>query len=426
MEYSEKARVFLTQNGMEPEKIDLETTVSSFLSEMTLGLHGHDSSIRMIPTYLTSDGVLPLGKPAAIIDAGGTNFRTALVTFWEDGPSIEKLEVCPMPGSGEAVTWNEFISFTAKRLAPLLSYTDCVGFCFSYPTEVTPERDGRTLNLTKQIRISGFEDRLICADLIAELESLGIRGKKIVLLNDTPAVLLSGAGFAQSHDGLIGLIAGTGTNTSCSLPVSEIKKPHGYFQGNMLINLESGSFMGVPRGKFDDELDAATADEGTYWLEKASSGAYLGELCRLTLRGAAKEGLLSQEACAAVLSLGTLTAPMADELAGGAGAGMFSGYDAALAGELCTAIFDRAARCICANLSAILVLADIGSDPARPALICADGSVIRRSRTFRPFFDRYMSEFTSGTLGRHVKLYSTENATMLGTAVAALLNAQSN
>lgn len=422
MEYSDKARVFLTQNGMEPERIDLETTVSSFLSNMALGLHGRDSSIRMIPTYLTADGILPLGRPAAVIDAGGTNFRTALVTFGEGEPCIDKLDVCPMPGSEDAVTWEEFINFSAKKLAPLLDHTDCVGFCFSYPTEMTPERDGRTLNLTKQVQIAGFEDRLICADLIAELETMGIRDKKIVLLNDTPAVLLSGAGFAKSHDGLIGLIAGTGTNTCCSLPVSDIKKPHGDFQGNMLINLESGSFMGINRGKFDDELDAGTVDTGTYWHEKATSGAYLGELCRLTLRGAANEGLFSHEACTAVLKLATLTAPMADELAAGTGGGMFDGDDAILAGELCTAIFDRAARCICANLSAILVLADIGSDPARPALICADGSVIRRSRTFRPFFDQYMSEFTRGTLGRHVELFSTENATMLGTAVAALLN----
>lgn len=422
MEYSDKARVFLTQHGMEPERIDLESTVSSFLSEMALGLHGRESSIRMIPTYLTADGKLPLGRPTAVIDAGGTNFRTALVTFTEGEPIIEKLEVSPMPGSEYEVTWGQFIRFTAERISPLLDNTDCVGFCFSYPTEETPERDGRMLNLTKQVRISGFEDRLICADLIAELESMGIRDKKIILLNDTPAVLLSGAGLAESHDGLIGLISGTGTNTCCSLPVSDIKKPHGNFQGNMLINLESGAFLGLARGDFDKELDAATGDPGIYWHEKATSGAYIGELCRLTLRAAANEGLFSPASCASVFELDTLPAPLADKLASGEDADVFAAEDVPLAAELCRAIFDRAARCICANLSAILILADIGSDPSRPALICADGSVIRRSRTFRPIFDMYMSEFTTGTLGRHIELFSTENATMLGTAVAALLN----
>ena len=83
MLYSEKVRVFLTRHNMEPERIDLAETTAAFLGEMELGLRGRESSLKMLPTYLTADGVLPMDEPAAVIDAGGTNFRTALVSFTE-------------------------------------------------------------------------------------------------------------------------------------------------------------------------------------------------------------------------------------------------------------------------------------------------------------------------------------------------------
>ena len=421
MLYSEKVRVFLTSHGMEPERVDFDSTTAAFISDMELGLRGRESSIRMIPTYLTADGQLPLGEPAAVIDAGGTNFRTALVSFTEDGPVIDALSVCAMPGTGGAVAWEDFISFVADRLAPLLDRADKVGFCFSYPTEETPERDGRVLSLTKQVQLTGFEGRLICADLAAELERRGITGKSFVLLNDTPAVLLSGSAYAaeKSCDGLVGLISGTGANTCCVLPDEAIKKPHGAFSGSMLVNLESGNFNGLPRGDFDAELDAGTCDPGVYRHEKMTSGAYLGELCRLTLRCAAREGLFSEAAAEKLLSLDALSAPEADAMACGGGD---MGEDARTASELCNAVFVRSARCVCCNLAAILVLTDRGSDPEHPACISADGSVIRRSRAFREALDGFIDSFIEKGLGRSVVIWSTENATMLGSAAAALLN----
>ena len=78
--------------------------------------------------------------------------------------------------------------------------------------------------------------------------------------------------------------------------------------------------------------------------------------------------------------------------------------------------------CVCSNIAAILVLTDRGSDPEHPACVCADGSVIRKSRAFRGELDELMASFITGSLGRHAVIWSTENATMLGSAAAALLN----
>lgn len=422
MEYSEKARVFLTRHGMEPERVDLSAATAAFLADMELGLSGRGGSLRMIPTYLTADGALPLGRSAAVIDAGGTNFRTALVTYTAEGPVTEELRVAPMPGSVSPVTWDAFIDFTARSLLPLLSRAECVGFCFSYPTEETPERDGRLIRLTKQVRIDGFEGRLLCADLRAALAALGAGERSVVLLNDTPAVLLSGAALRERYGGMAGLIAGTGANTCCSLPARAIRKLRGAFSGSMLVNLESGNFDGLPRGDFDAELDAATADPDTYRLEKMSAGAYVGELCRLALRAAAAEGLLSAAGAEAALSLPALPTPEADALGAGKSALLADPADAALAGELARALFERAARCVCVCLSGILTFAEIGAEPGKPACVCADGSLFTKSAAFRPALEGLMGSFAAARLGRHAVFHTAEEATLLGAAAAALLN----
>ena len=95
-------------------------------------------------------------------------------------------------------------------------------------------------------------------------------------------------------------------------------------------------------------------DPGVYRHEKMTSGAYLGEICRLMLRGAAAEGLFSEEAAAKILALEELNSAEADALACGGG-DMFTGEDAETAGELCNAVFVRSARCVCSNIAAILV-----------------------------------------------------------------------
>ena len=117
MNYSDKVRVFLASHGMEPDGLDLEECAARFIADMELGLAGLTSSLDMIPTYLTC-GVPAAGSKAAVIDAGGTNFRVALVAFTESGPVIERMERYAMPGSDSAATWEDFISFSAEKLLP--------------------------------------------------------------------------------------------------------------------------------------------------------------------------------------------------------------------------------------------------------------------------------------------------------------------
>ncbi len=422
MVLSEKALEFLAAHGMEPERFPMREATAAFLSEMELGLAGRSSSLDMIPTWLKSGSVIP-GRRAAVIDAGGTNFRASLVSFTDDGPVIERCERSPMPGSLAPATWEEFEDFSARQLLPMLDGVQGIGFCFSYRAAITPERDGEVIAMSKGVELTGYEGRRICADLKAALARLGGPDLPAVLVNDTAAVTLAAAAdaHARDYDGLIGLICGTGQNSCCIVDTEHIGKlglPGG---SSMLVNLESGCFDRWPRGDFDMELDRASTLPGDHLLEKMTSGAYLGELCRLTLRGAARDGLFSGAGAAAAMGLDTLTSAEADRLACG-GAGPFDDADAKLASELCCAVFRRAARCTCANISAILVLTGTGLNDDLPTCVSADGSVIRFSRAFRSCLDAELAAFTRGLLGLNCVIRTQEEATTLGSAVAALIN----
>jgi hexokinase len=225
------------------------------------------------------------------------------------------------------------------------------------------------------------------------------------------------------YDGFIGLICGTGTNTCCSLPVSAIPKLGGG-GGEMLVNLESGAFSGLPQGVFDAELDKATADPGAYRLEKMTSGAYLGELCRLTLRGAARDGLFSPQAAEFIMDLGYLSARDADRLAAGAGKDLLPGAESnqIQAAEICRALFDRAARCAAMSLFAILTFTGAGRRPASPVCVCADGALITQSRVFQTALKHYLGKFAASDPNLFTICRTAANSTIIGSAAAALIN----
>lgn len=422
MTHYEKVETFLKNHGMHPERVPLTELTEAIAQEMERGLAGERCSLDMIPTYLSSGTVQP-GRTAAVIDAGGTNFRASRVLFTPDGATLERVERAPMPGVAAPATWDEFIDFTARKLIEVMEDAEGVGFCFSYRAEITPERDGRVILMSKGVNLTGYENHLLCADLKAALRRLGAPEIPAVLVNDTAAVALSGASLLRTggYDSLIGLVVGTGQNSCCEIDTARIPKLGTAPGGKMLVNLESGCFDGCPAGDFDRELDAATNNPGDHLFEKMTSGAYLGELCRLTLRAAAREGLFSDEGAEKLLAMSELASSTADMYALGETAG-FSKADGNYVQSICHAVFERAARCVCANISAILLFTDTGSDAAHPACVCADGSVVRYSKAFSSSLRRYLDSFTRAILGRHCVLHSTEEATTLGAAAAALLN----
>ena len=423
--YSEKALRFLKEHGMSPALIDPEREIDAMAADMRRGLAGETCSMDMIPTYLSNDGALVPGVSAVVIDAGGTNFRRALVSFEADGCHVSQLQRQKMPGIGSPCTWQDFIGFTADAIEPLMDQADVIGFCFSYAAVITPEMDGRVISIDKEVNITGCEGELIGASLVKELERRGFAGKRVVILNDTVAVLLGGAADLEKsmYSAFVGQVSGTGTNTCVSLPVSAIGKLGQTGEQGMIVNLESGKYNGLRGGDFDQRLDEHSQDPGNKLFEKLTAGVYLGELCRLMLCGAAEEGLLSPAGAESARSLPAFDSSVIDAWASGEGYERFSAdpEDQAFARTLSLALFHRSARCMCINLLALAELAGAGKE--KPMCVIAEGSLVQKSRHYRPELIRLLELYGREKRGVQVELRVGEDTTLPGSAAAALLNA---
>ena len=421
-----KAYDFLVKHGMAPEMIDPSRYAVAMCEDMENGLAARPSAMPMIPTYIRMDGQPEIGQSVIVIDAGGTNFRCALATFTEDGLEISDVEKNLMPGIEKSATWDEFISFVADMVQGFTDKADYIGFCFSYNATITPEIDGRVNRIDKEVVITDSAGKLVGQSLVNELEKRGIRGKRVFVLNDTVAALL-GASYdldKSAFSGFIGQISGTGVNTCCLLPYSRIGKLERNDDTSILINLESGLYDGFPQSDFDAMLDRGSINTGEKIMEKMIAGAYLGELAKLMLLAAADEGFLSPAACEKVRRLGKVDSSYVDAWSCGSKLELVCAReeDEEFVREICYALFDRSARCLCTNLLAIMFLTDSGSDSEKPVCVCAEGSLIDKSRYFRPLLEKYLKEYSEEKCGRYAKLRIGYETTLPGSAVAAIYN----
>ncbi|HAX92400.1 MAG TPA: hexokinase, partial [Bacteroidales bacterium] len=149
----EKAEKFLKDKGLRACDFNIDQLVELFHSEMNRGLRGEASSLRMIPTYIEADNEFLKDTPVIAIDAGGTNFRSALVSFSSSGHmEMENLSNFHMPGLDGEVSKKEFFRTMADFIKPVADKSDRIGFCFSYPTEIFPDKDGRLLQFCKEVQ----------------------------------------------------------------------------------------------------------------------------------------------------------------------------------------------------------------------------------------------------------------------------------
>lgn len=421
---SKKATDFIERHGMSPDRIRVAACAGEMCREMELGLGDCPASIPMIPSYVRNDGLIPAGECAIVMDAGGTNFRSGVVRFTQDGCQVTDVKKWLMPGVGKSVTWEEFISFAADSIMPVIHRSDRIGFCFSYNAEVTPDVDARVNHIDKEVVITGCEGQLVGQALTAELERRGIKGKRVFILNDTVAVLLGGAAKLDKgrYGGFIGQVSGTGTNTCCILPMRRITKLRRDEATPIIVNLESGLYNRLPQGDFDIILDQNSNSPDEKSLEKLTAGVYLGELMRLMIESAGEEGLLSPATVENVRALGHFDAARVDAWACGEQLSVCGDpEDAAFLVTAARELFRRSATAMCVNLVAILLLTGEGTDSEKPVCICAEGSLVQKSRTYAPILRRLLAE-NCAALGRHAVLNVDYESTLPGAAAAALLN----
>jgi hexokinase len=421
---------WLKKQMVSADAYDADQLLTAFLSEMTKGLEGASSSLAMIPAYVGIQGGVTPGRPVAVIDAGGTNLRVGIACFDESGKiELSHFSKQPMPGRDRQVTAAEFYRVLADALEPVKDEFETIGFCFSYPAEILPDRDGRLLRWTKEIKIPELVGKHIGAGLIAALEARGITGRQIVILNDTVAALL--AGLAQGKvfgaSSYVGFILGTGTNTAYVEHNENIGKIDSWLDlGSQVINIESGAFSVFPRGPVDLQLDARSENPGGHVFEKTISGVYMGPLTLALLKALAGQGAFSASGAGAIHNMTSLSTIHIDNLAAGngrdtgtLGTEMFSDADRDVMKTVFGAVVDRAALLTAVNILAAVVKSGAGQAAEHPVCVNIDGSTYYKTFGMADKVQTRLQAMLEKR-GLHIRCIQVDDAPVVGAAIAGL------
>lgn len=438
---------FLGRHGFSAAGYDVNTVISSLLYDMEKGLEvgpgkldSMDATEPMIATWGLPPEESPKNQTVIVIDAGGTNFRSCLVTFDSNGiATISELEKTSMPGIEKELSKKDFFDAIAKNLDHLKNKASRIGFCFSYAMEITPDGDGRVLKFSKEIKASEVEGSLVGECLAKALEERGWNKlEKITLLNDTTAALLAGASAAtegRAYSSYIGFILGTGMNSAYieSTPINKIANLKDS-KGNpppksQIVVCESGNFNKIQRSDFDFEFDKTANTPGLYVMEKMCSGAYLGPVGKIVLQTAAKEGLFSADVAKELLNLQKLELKDMDQFfyatrrtdtVLGAIAAKGNQDDADTMFELLDAVVERSARLASAIIAASVIKSGKGTSAALPVAIVCDGTTFYKTHNLQYRLRGYLNDVLIKQRNLYYEILTIDNDITLGSAVAAV------
>ena len=422
---------FLKRHMLSASSVDEDKTLDFMLSEMEKGLAKENgSSLQMIPTYVSTDADIVPGKSVIVMDAGGTNFRTCLVTFDENKqPVISDFCKVGMPGIKEEVSASSFYSILADNIERLIDKSDRIGFCFSYAATITEDHDGIPIVFSKEIKAPEVIGKPLGKNLLAELERRGhdVSSKRVAVVNDTVATLLAAkAGYPDNASSYIGFILGTGTNTAYTEKNSAISKIN-LESGREIVNVESGC-LALELGDLDKEFVSGTKDPAKYWFEKKISGAYLGPFAAHVIEAAIKEGVLTEsfgERFSAILPLDTtrMSHYLEDchnpeyDLVKAVGD---NEEDAAALYKIIKAVIERAGKLTAINLTAAVLKSGEGKNPRYPVVINADGTTFYKTAFLEFYTKLYLDELLEKKHGRYYEMVRIDNSPTLGAAIAGL------
>lgn len=382
---------FMNRHGAAPEQINARSALQQLLQDMEQGLAGK-GNIPMLPSYLSAEGTVPAGKSCVVLDAGGTNLRTARAVFEADGSCrLEDLTKQPMPGTEGELTAAELYEAMAEPVRRLGSFQQ-VGFCFSYNVTLQRDLDGKLDFWCKEVRAPEAVGKPVGASLKA---AIGSGCRAVHVLNDSVAAML-GAPGAQ-----VGVILGTGVNVCYSERCESISKaPSDLKSKTMIISTEVGEFSGIPVSDFEAAVIAASDAPESARAEKQCSGGYLGSVITAAWQTAAREGILPErfqnQACDLALVSQALAAGVQDD-----------------AMEIARLAISRAAR-----VAAILCAGPILRAGEKKPKVAVEGSQYWKLTGFREEFHRYLEQLLKPS-GVSCEIIRSENACLIGAARAA-------
>lgn len=425
-----KVEQFLKTHKLSASFLDMKSMTDDFIADMKKGLEAEKSSLMMIPTYISAEGSIKPNEPVVAIDAGGTNFRAVKMSFDNNMNLItENLQQRKMPAIDEELSNKEFFATLAAYLTEYKNVSDKIGFCFSYAVEIYPNKDGKLLEWSKEVKAPEVIGQMVGENL---LQAMGTPNKQIVLMNDTVSTLLAGkaATAGREFDTYLGFILGTGTNVCYIEQNSNITKtPNLNQKENQIINIESGNFDKMPRTDIDVAFDNTTKNPGRYSFEKMISGGYFGGLCTTALKTAANEDIFSAETKVNLKKAGEFTSEEVNKFVCGidlktnALSTVFvTEEDVAAATEIINALIQRSAKLTAASLAAVILKTGKAKTPEKPILMTIEGTTFYKMNNFRILFEAFLQGFLSGENKRFYEIVEVPNSSLIGAGIAAVVN----
>jgi len=423
-----KVNKFLKKYRLHHDFIDINHYSNLFIKEMKNGLLLKRSSLKMLPTFINVKEKIKIGENVIVIDAGGTNLRTALIKFNENYiPEITNLSSNKMPGYKKDISSDDFFKILINYLKPISTLSSKIGFCFSYPTQSNSDKDGKVLSFSKEINIKGLEGNYLGKTLNTYFKDK----KKIIVLNDTVAALLSGLVYCKDkkYDSYIGFILGTGTNCGYIDDYFDIKNKINY--GPQVINIESGNFNKIKRGSIDLKFGSSTDNPDFNTMEKMISGQYIAPLIISALKYAAGNNLFNQNNKSKLLKIENLTTMDISDF-------LNNPYSK---NNIMSSLFDendnddretlylildnfieRSAKISAVVLSAVSLYLNRGKNPVKPLCLVCEGTTFNKLNNLKFKTNYYLKNYLENNKKVFFEIININNATVIGTAVAALIN----
>ncbi|MCX5678040.1 MAG: hypothetical protein NTY76_02910 [Candidatus Omnitrophica bacterium] len=421
---------------------EMRDMIKDFHLEMDKGLSERFSSLKMIPTYADKPTGKEKGKYIAL-DLGGTNFRIVSLTLKGRGISSgHHVMKFKLRNKDITSTGKKLFGFLARsvkkfieenRISPL-QHID-LGFTFSFPVRQTGIDSGTLVTWTKGFGASGVEGRDVVALLKKSFEEEGIGNISVrALTNDTVGTLVARSYSDRDCD--VGVIIGTGTNACYVEALHKIKKLGGGCRnsGTMIINIEWGNFNKLKATRYDEQLDKESDNPRAQMLEKMVSGMYLGEVCRLIIKGLISKKILFEGAAPAGFNkkmllkgefvsqvLADRTSDLADTkvLLRRLGVKDPSFEDLKVVRRACELISTRAARISAAAI--VAVVTKIDPHVIRKHTIAIDGSVYEKLPGFSEKIKEVIGELSGRSSGK-IKITLTKDGSGYGAAIIAAIS----
>jgi len=262
--------------------------------QMTAGLAGEDSSLKMIPSYADAATGRECGRYLAL-DFGGTNLRIVMARL-EDGRIQERIQSANNRLNEKTPTGEALFRQVAEYLGKFLREHNLLpapgepalplGFTFSFPVQQTSIASGTLIHWTKEFIADRVEGHDVVELLTTALRQCGLEHavRVVAIVNDTVGTM---AAHSFEHpETAMGVIMGTGTNACYRERINLIPKlrnpPPG--KSHTIINMEWGNYDHMPATRFDEALFSSTGHGGKMRFEKMTSGRYMGLLVRDIIR----------------------------------------------------------------------------------------------------------------------------------------------